>query len=134
MGTNVKSDVGDVNLQAGIAGRISSFKQLRVWQETMALTRSVYQLVASLPKDERYGLSAQLRRAAVSIPSNIAEGQARGHRAEYRQFLYIALGSMAELETQLLLSEQLGLISSAQSVIGQLERARVMLLHLVKAL
>ena len=117
-----------------LPGRVKSFKDLIVWQEAMALAKAVYGLTASLPKEEQYGLSAQMRRATISVPSNIAEGQARGHRAEYRQFLYIALGSLAELETQLVLNKQLGLIQDNVGVMDQLERVRVMLLRLIRAL
>ena len=114
--------------------RVRSFKDLIVWQRAMDLSKAIYKLTASFPKDELYGLSAQMRRASVSIPSNIAEGQARGHRAEYRRFLYIALGSLAELETQLLLTEQLGLTSSCSQVIDRIGSLRLMLLRLARAL
>ena len=114
--------------------RVRSFKDLVVWQRGMELAKLVYQLTRSFPKDEQYGLSAQMRRAATSIPSNIAEGQARGHRAEYRQFLYIALGSLAELETQLLLAVDLGLVGSGDRTMEHVEHLRVMLLRLVRSL
>jgi four helix bundle protein len=114
--------------------RVRSFKDLVVWQEAMKLAKAVYGLVAKLPKDEQYGLSSQMRRAATSVPSNIAEGQSRGHRAEYRQFLHIALGSLSELETQLLLTKELGLIDSIQEVLDKLMHVRFMLLKLVKSL
>ena len=113
---------------------VRSFKDLIVWQRAMDLSKAIYKLTASFPKDELYGLSSQMRRASVSIPSNIAEGQARGHRAEYRRFLYIALGSLAELETQLLLTEQLSLTSSCSQVIDRIGSLRLMLLRLAKAL
>ena len=100
----------------------------------MTLTKETYALTAAFPKDETYGLSAQMRRAAVSVPSNIAEGQARGHRAEYRQFLYMALGSLAELETQLLLAEQLGFSASIGGVVARISRLHSMILRIVKSL
>lgn len=81
--------------------KIQSYKDLIVWQKAMTAAKDVYTLTASLPKAELYGLTSQIRRAAVSIPSNIAEGHKRGTRKDYRQFLRIALGSSAELETQL---------------------------------
>jgi four helix bundle protein len=84
-----------------------SFKDLIVWQKSMQLVNEVYLITKNLPKMEVYGLSSQMRRAAISIPSNIAEGYKRGHRAEYIQFLKIAEASAAELETQLILAEQL---------------------------
>ena len=79
----------------------NSFRDLIVWQKAMELARQVYSLTRHLPKEERYGLSDQMRRAAVSIPSNIAEGQARDSRKEFLNFLSIAKGSNAELNTQL---------------------------------
>jgi carbamoyl-phosphate synthase large subunit len=83
------------------------YKDLLVWQKGMALTKLVYELTAKFPADERFGLSAQMRRAAVSVPSNIAEGQARHGTKEFLQFLSHAEGSLAELETQILLSTEL---------------------------
>lgn len=83
---------------------------LQVWQEGMALAKDVYAVTASFPKEEMYGLTSQMRRAAVSVPSNIAEGAARGSKKEFLQFLVIARGSLMELETQILLSKDLGFI------------------------
>lgn len=82
---------------------LRSFRDLIVWQKAMLLAREIYQLVKMLPVEERYALSDQMRRAAVSVPSNIAEGQARNSTKEFSQFLHIAKGSNAELMTQLLL-------------------------------
>jgi len=87
----------------------ASFKDLVVWQKAMQVTKLVYTLTSSFPTDERYGLVAQMRRSAVSVPSNIAEGQARHTTGEFVQFISIAEGSGAELETQLLLSVSLSL-------------------------
>jgi four helix bundle protein len=85
----------------------SSFRDLRVWQEAMKLTAAIYRTTASFPKHELYGLSQQVRRAAVSVPSNIAEG--KGHRSdkEFVHFLLHARGSLLELQTQLLIAEEL---------------------------
>jgi four helix bundle protein len=80
--------------------KLNSYKDLVVWQESMTLVRLVYQATKQLPKSELYGLASQLQRAAVSIPSNIAEGYTRKGRAEYIQFLSMAYGSAAEVETQ----------------------------------
>jgi len=81
----------------------SSYQGLLVWQKAMELTAAIYKLVKKLPKEELYSLSDQMRRAVVSIPSNIAEGQDRNTKKEFIQFLTIARGSKAELETQLLI-------------------------------
>ncbi len=86
---------------------IKSYKDLIVWQRSMELVTQVYQLTKQFPTEERFGLSNQLRRAAVSIPSNIAEGQARQSTAEFKNFLSIARGSLAEVETQLLIAQNL---------------------------
>lgn len=85
---------------------VNSYKDLIVWQKSFALVKDVYSLTKHLPKSEQYGLSSQLQRCSVSIPSNIAEGQQRNNLPEYRQFLGIAKGSAAELETQLLLVKE----------------------------
>jgi len=87
--------------------KIKSFKDLRIWQEGIKLVKDIYLLSKKFPKDEIYGLSSQMRRCAVSIPSNIAEGFRRYHNKEYKQFLYITLGSCAELETQVIISHEL---------------------------
>jgi len=88
---------------------IKSFRDLQVWQRAMELTIEVYRLTRGFPKEETFGLSSQLRRAAVSIPSNIAEGQGRSNTREFRQFLSIARGSNCELQTQLEIARALGL-------------------------
>jgi four helix bundle protein len=85
-----------------------NFKDLLVWQRGMALAKRIYEITRTFPSDERFGLVAQMRRAAVSIPSNIAEGQARHTTGEFVQFISHAEGSLAELETQLRLSLELG--------------------------
>ena len=88
----------------------SNFKGLLVWQQSMQLAESIYALCRILPKEEMMVLSSQLRRAAISIPSNIAEGSGRGHRKEFIQHLRIAYGSLCELETQTILVQRLKLI------------------------
>jgi four helix bundle protein len=110
------------------------YKDLLVWQKGMLLAKGVYGLTATFPADERFGLISQMRRAAVSVPSNIAEGQARNGTREFLQFLSHASGSLAELETQLLLSLEMnysvkndvdsvaGLISELQKMIAALRR------------
>lgn len=86
---------------------ITTFKELVVWQKGMSLAKEIYKATESLPQKEVFGLISQMRRAAVSIPSNIAEGRQRSTRRDFAQFLRIALGSSAELETQILLSNDI---------------------------
>jgi four helix bundle protein len=93
-----------------VNNKIQNFKDLKIWQKGIELVRTVYQITDSFPAKETYGLVNQMRRSMVSVPSNIAEGFARRHKTEYKQFLYIALGSLAELETQTLLSVELGFL------------------------
>lgn len=93
--------------------KVRHYKELKIWQKARALTKAVYQLSARFPPEERYGLSAQMRSAAVSVPSNIAEGQARTGTREFLHFLSHASGSLAELETQILLSVDLGYCNEA---------------------
>ena len=89
---------------------IQGFRGLTAWQKAYALTLDVYKASNVFPKEEVYALSSQLRRAAVSVPSNIAEGYERTHRKKYLQFLSVAKGSLGEIETQLLLAKDLGYI------------------------
>ncbi len=84
--------------------KVQNYKDLIVWQKAMDLAEEIHRLSKSFPKDELYGLTSQIRRAAVSVPSNIAEGQARSSTAEFLKFLSISHGSRAEVETQLLLA------------------------------
>jgi four helix bundle protein len=85
-----------------------SYRELRVWNKAMDLATLIYSVTGDFPKEEIYGLSSQMRRAAVSIASNIAEGSARGTRKDFKQFVSIARGSNCELQTQLLLAKRLG--------------------------
>lgn len=100
---------------------IDSFRDLRVWQAGIDLVEQVYHLTETFPKQEVYGLTSQIQRAAVSIPSNIAEGHTREHSKEYLHYLSIAQSSLAELETQLEIAARLKYISLEQlrSVLGQ---------------
>jgi four helix bundle protein len=91
------------------AQKIESYRDLIVWQKAMDLVVVVYRLTDKYPKEEMYGITAQMRRAAISIPSNIAEGTRRGSKKDFRQFLLIAFGSGSELETQLELGKRLHL-------------------------
>ena len=94
---------------------VSSFKALTVWQRLMELVEEVYRLARLLPREELFALSAQMRRAAVSIPSNIAEGQQRSSTKEYRNFLSIAKGSNGELQTQLMICVRLKFLTQSQT-------------------
>jgi four helix bundle protein len=105
-------------------------KRLDVWKVSMELAGSVYRLTASFPPEERFGLVSQMRRAVISIPSNLAEGAARRSSKEYRHYVTIARASLSELDTQLDISRQLGLISDA--VRSQLDSTLIridMMLH-----
>ena len=84
---------------------------MRIWQIGIEVVKDIYILTKKFPKEELYGLTSQMRRSAVSIPSNIAEGFRRYHNKEYKQFLYIALGSCAELETQIIIANELDYIN-----------------------
>jgi four helix bundle protein len=87
--------------------------ELRVWQDAMALVKRVYELSARFPADERFVLTAQIRRSAVSVPSNIAEGAARSTSREFAQFLIVARGSLSELDTQLRIASDLGFVDTS---------------------
>ena len=96
--------------------QIKSFRDLRVWQAGIDLVRNVYELTSKFPRSEVYGLASQMQRAAVSIPSNIAEGHARESTKEYLHHLSIAQASLAELETQLEIAKQLNYISAEEAI------------------
>ena len=95
---------------------VQSYEDLQVWQEAMKLVEAVYAASTEFPSDERFGLTSQLRRAAVSIPSNIAEGHARSSTRDFLRFLSMAMGSVAEVRTQLALAERLGFISDRSNM------------------
>ncbi len=90
------------------------YKELVVWQKAMELARKIYLITKKLPKEEMFGMTSQMRRASVSIPSNIAEGHSRFSTKEYKQFLSIAHGSNAELETQLILCANIGYLPAGE--------------------
>jgi four helix bundle protein len=115
---------------------LQSYRELLVWQKAMDLVVLVYHLTEVFPKREIYGLAAQLRRAGVSVPSNIAEGYGRGSRKEYVQFLSIAQGSLKELETQIILSERLAYATIAQAtrLLSEAEMVGKMLGSLIRSL
>jgi len=94
---------------------MSSYRDLKVWQLGVEISLQVYQVTRDFPKHELYGLTSQIRRAAVSVPSNIAEGQARKTQKELARFLDIAKGSLAEIETQLIIASKLGYLDQGKT-------------------
>ncbi len=119
-----------------MSATVQSFQDLIVWQRAMDLSEVVYKLSATLPREERYGLSSQMQRASVSIPANIAEGWGRQSTGDYIRFLKIAQGSAAELETELILSVRLGLLPSDKTAPARatLSEIRKMLRALIASL
>lgn len=115
---------------------ISSYKDLDVWKKSIDLSKKIYLLTKDFPKEEIYGLVSQMRRCGVSIPSNIAEGKMRQHTNEYIQFLYVSLGSCAELETQIVISGELGYINHNTDVelLEELDHIGRMIRNLIKSL
>jgi len=124
---------GPLNLEDKL---LKNHKELKVWQKAYELCLKIYKLTEKFPKEERFGLVAQIRRSAVSIPSNIAEGYNRGHRLEYVQFLNIAYGSLNELDTQLLLSKDLSYASGeeVECILEDLYELERMLAALIRSL
>ena len=110
--------------------------KLEVWKRALNFVTEIYKITAGFPNDEKFGLVSQMRRAAVSIPSNIAEGAARNSKKEFNNFLHIAQGSTAELETQLLISQNLEFLSKSQAdpLLKELEEISRMIIGLQKSL
>ncbi len=120
----------------GSSEMLKNYKELNVWQKSYELCLKIYQITAKFPNEERYGLTSQIRRSVVSIPSNIAEGYGRKTTLDYIRMLYISYGSVCELETQILLAGDLGFIDkgeldTAKKDIAEIER---MLKALIKSL
>ena len=116
--------------------KIESYRDLNVWQEAMALAEEIYKATRAFPKEEQFGLISQMRRAAVSIPSNIAEGWGRGSTQDYQRFLRIARGSLKEVETQTMLSARLNFLTKqqAETLLNQAESIGRMLVALDRSL
>jgi len=112
------------------------YHRLEVWKRALASVKSVCELTSSFPGEEKFGLVSQMRRAAVSVPSNIAEGSARDSRKEFVNFLHIAQGSIAELETQILVSQDLGFVDkdTSSSLRTELDEISKMIIGLQKSL
>jgi len=115
---------------------MKTHKDLDVWKKSIEFVSEIYQVTSSFPKEELYGLTSQIRRAAISIPSNIAEGAARNHKKEFKQFLYISLSSSTELETQIIIAHNLGYINLSQYnlYLEKLEIISKMLQGLIKSI
>ena len=115
---------------------LKSYKDLKVWQKAYRLCLDIYRITREFPKEERYGLTSQIRRSAVSVPSNIAEGYGRRTTADYVRSLYIAYGSNCELETQMLLSGDLEYVEDGilQGVMSEVQDVERMLKALIKSL
>jgi len=113
---------------------VKSHKDLKVWEKSLDLVDAIYRETICWPKEEIYGLTNQIRRAAVSIPSNIAEGAARGSQKEFSRFLYIALGSLAEVETQMIIAKRLRYSADILELDGLVQEIRRMLVGLNKSL
>lgn len=113
-----------------------SYRDLEVWKRAMKLAKRIYQVTGKFPADERFGLTNQIRRAAVSIPSNLAEGHARSGAAEFSRFISIAMGSLAELETQIILSADLSYLDDepANEILTELDEIGKMLRGLSKSI
>jgi four helix bundle protein len=115
---------------------VHDFRKLDVWRLGMNLATETYEATCGYPADERFGLQSQMRRAAVSVPSNIAEGSSKSSEADFRRFLIIAKGSASELETQVLLSEKLGYLEAPVStgLCQTVRRCQAMLTRLIMTL
>ncbi|WP_258176339.1 four helix bundle protein [Halomonas ventosae] len=109
-------------------------ESLRAWQLAMALVEDVYRVTVPFPDTERFGLTSQLRRAAISVPSNIAEGAARGSTTDFTRFLYIARGSLSEVDTQLQIAQRLGFIQDTQLITERIDQVFAQLGGLIKHL
>jgi len=114
--------------------RPKNHKDLEAWKQAMDLVDDIYGLSRHFPPEELYGLTNQMRRAAVSVPANVAEGAARSGKKEFLQFLFIALGSLSELETQVLIAQRQGYREDVGVVLAQIESVRRLLLGLIRHL
>jgi four helix bundle protein len=108
--------------------------QLEVWQEAIALVKDVYRLTAKFPQQENYGLASQIRRAAISVPSNIAEGAGRTGDKEFLKFLSVARGSLSELETQLIIAKELGYLADDTEIAARVDKVFEFLGGLMKSI
>jgi len=116
--------------------KIKSYKDLNIWQRSIKVVEEIYKITKKFPKEEIYGLTSQLRRSAVSIPSNISEGFARFSNKEYKQFLFISLGSCAELSTQIIIALRLNYLENKESdkLLNEIDEISKMTMSLIKKL
>lgn len=116
--------------------KITSYKDLIIWQKSMDLVVKIYDIASKLPSEEKFGLLSQMRRAVISIPSNIAEGNNRGTRKDYRSFLIHSLGSCAELETQIEICIRLGYLEETEvkEILGVINELQKMLSVIIRKL
>jgi len=115
---------------------IETYRDLEIWKKGIEVVKDIYKLTEKFPKQETYGLVSQMRRSAISIPSNVAEGFKRYHNKEYKQFLHITLGSCAELETQITIAKELKYIQQANeaALLEKLDHIGRMITSLLKKL
>jgi len=110
------------------------YTNLKVWEASMSLAEEIYSLTVDFPADEKFGLVSQLKRSAISVPSNIAEGKGRNSDKEFKQFLYIARGSLFELRTQLELARRLGFVDNNKKIKNRIVEVQRMLNTLLNRL
>lgn len=108
--------------------------ELEAWKEAIVLVKRTYQITGTFPASELYGLSSQMRQAATSIPCNIAEGAARNTKKQLIQFLYVARGSLSELETQFIIAKELGYLRDSEAMGEQIEKVFALLSGLIRSL
>ncbi len=115
---------------------MTTHKDLNAWKNSIDLVTTIYKITEGFPNEEKYGLVDQIRRSAVSLPSNISEGAARAHNKEFLQFIYIALGSLSELETQLIISKNLSFLNTDnfEQVVNRMNVIRSQLFGLIRYL
>jgi four helix bundle protein len=110
---------------------LKTHKDLTVWQKSIDFVAEIYKVTKNFPKEETFGLQSQIRRAAVSIPSNISEGASRSSKKEFIQFLYISMGSASELETQIIIANKIGYIQNAALLMNEIDSIKKMINGLI---
>ena len=113
---------------------IQSHKDLTIWKNSISLVKEIYTITREFPADEKFGITQQMRRSAVSVPSNIAEGAGRASKKEFAYFLSIAQGSLSELETQVIISRELGFMEDVKDIEGLIGGVRAMIWGLMRKL